>query len=344
MGSLLKRIGVINWDCSVPSKTTFFGRCATRSLGPREYRDRTPYYAVETAPDTIQYNERDVSDYETELRYAIGAGIDYFAYCWYDKTPFVNNDSPERTEDAFSNAWELAYARVRHIASPLRERLGLCAILIACHHYSQESLDDLALTMKEPFYEKVDGRPLLYIFTSPWEDLLDRLRKCCMAIGTPEPFAVLMANAVSAAEASKVQALSSYGGVSTQAREWPEFFDKAMDRNDLRARSGLPVVPHFSLGWNPSPRIRNPVSWTSYAEGVYAPPATSRQLLAAAERLKVWTQEHEDVCTTGNLLAFAWNEFEEGAWICPTLGSDSDRNPDTHFCEAFAKMVRLWKA
>ena len=69
------RIGVINWDCSLPSETTFFGHYATQSLGPREFRDRTPYYAIETGPDTIQYRERTVADYEIELRHAIAAGI-----------------------------------------------------------------------------------------------------------------------------------------------------------------------------------------------------------------------------------------------------------------------------
>ena len=62
--SMIKRVGVINWDCSIPSETTFFGRYAARSLGPHEFRDRTPFYAIETATDTIQYRERTVTDYE----------------------------------------------------------------------------------------------------------------------------------------------------------------------------------------------------------------------------------------------------------------------------------------
>ena len=47
--SLFTRVGVINWDCSMPSETTFFGHYAAQSLGPHQFRDRTPYYAIETA-------------------------------------------------------------------------------------------------------------------------------------------------------------------------------------------------------------------------------------------------------------------------------------------------------
>ena len=72
---LFTRISVINWDCSVPPETTFFGRYATRSLGPREFRDRTPYYAIETGPDTILYRERTVADHQIGLRHFIAAGI-----------------------------------------------------------------------------------------------------------------------------------------------------------------------------------------------------------------------------------------------------------------------------
>ena len=80
------RVGAVNWDCSVPS-STFFGKASTRALSPAKYRDRTPYYAEVVGSDSIDYRERTLEEYEQEMRYAIEAGIDYFAYCWYDRTP-----------------------------------------------------------------------------------------------------------------------------------------------------------------------------------------------------------------------------------------------------------------
>ncbi len=43
-------VGVVNWDCSLPSDT-WFGYYATRSLSPAKYRYATPYYADVVGPD-----------------------------------------------------------------------------------------------------------------------------------------------------------------------------------------------------------------------------------------------------------------------------------------------------
>ena len=292
--SPIKRIGVINWDCSISSETTFFGKFAVRSLGPREFRDRTPYYAIETSPDTILYRNRSVSDYEIELRHAIAAKIDYFAYCWYDQTPSKEHLTDGASTTVDEMVYELTDARMKHLASPLRDQLGLCAILITCHPYHTEALAELAETMKQPFYVKIDGRPLVYLFSPPWEETLERLRKCCRTAGTPEPYAVLMSGSIQPDDAHKIQALSSYGGCGAHARSWDEFFELELQFNEKRSHNGLPVVPHFSLGWNPSPRIKNPVPWCKYSEGDYAPPATEEQLLDAAARLKEWIVSHRE--------------------------------------------------
>ncbi len=339
-----QRVGVINWDCSLPSETTFFGHYATQSLSPSVFRDRTPYYAIETAPDKIQYRPRTVTDYETELQHAIAAGIDYFAYCWYDRKPHTDHYVTGQKASVDDKVCELVDARFKHLASPLRNKLGLCAILITPHPYSTEELEDLVKTMQEPYYEKIDGRPLVYLFRSPvWQEILGRLRACCAKAGVPDPYAVLMTNNVSPEEASNVQALSSYAGASVQAQTWDEFFEQEMARNELRSQNGLPVIPHFSMGWNPTPRILHPVPWITYPDGTYTSPATPDQLLDAAKRLKAWVKTHRNLCPTGHVLTFAWNEFEEGAWICPTIGQTPD-NPDTRYRDVFAKISSFWKA
>ena len=80
------RVGVINWDCSPPSDT-WFGGYQTRSLSPARYRYLTPYYADVKGPDEISYHRRTPAEYDRELQYAVDAGIDYFAYCWYGEDP-----------------------------------------------------------------------------------------------------------------------------------------------------------------------------------------------------------------------------------------------------------------
>ena len=123
------------------------------------------------------------ADYEVELRHAIAADIDYFAYCWYDRKPHTDHLVTGQTASVDDKVCELVDARLKHIASPLRNQIGLCAILITPHPYSDEELDDLVKTMQEPFYEKVNGRPLVYLFLSPnWKEALGRLRDRCAKV------------------------------------------------------------------------------------------------------------------------------------------------------------------
>ena len=40
-------------------------------------------------------------------------------------------------------------------------------------------------------------------------------------------------------------------------------------------------------------------------------------------------------------MMFAWNEFEEGGWICPTYNEDLTINTDK--VRGVAKMIKYWK-
>jgi hypothetical protein len=48
------------------------------------------------------------------------------------------------------------------------------------------------------------------------------------------------------------------------------------------------------------------------------------------------------LCPTGHVISFAWNEFEEGGWICPNIGADG--NPDTTRVASFRAVVEALKA
>lgn len=339
--SLVTRIGVVNWDCSLPS-TTFFGHYATRSLGPAKFRDRTPYYAQEIEPDKIEYSKRTVEEYEIEMRYAIDAGIDYFAYCWYD--PIVPAGHLEGVDAATASAdehvWELTYARTLHAQSPLRKKLHFCAILITPHPYTDEALQMLARSMRDPGYEKINGRPLVYFFYGNWQPLLSRLRKMCREENTPDPFAVIMSTdgVVAPEDRTKAEGICAYA-CSGSAKTWEDFCRINLERNENRIQSGLPCIPHFSVGWDPSPRIQNPVPWCSYPDQAYHPPCDRDQLLFAAKEFRDWMIRHRADCVPGHILVFAWNEFEEGAWICPTSGADN--HPDFRRRDAFAEAAKL---
>ena len=58
------------------------------------------------------------------------------------------------------------------------------------------------------------------------------------------------------------------------------------------------------------------------AECSYAPVASEDELLKGAQVLKAWINKNPDYIKTGHVIVFAWNESEEGGWICPTKNND----------------------
>ena len=335
------RVGAVNWDCSTPS-FTFFGHYATQSLGPEKFRDRTPYYAKVVGKDKIDYRFRTVAEYEREMQYAIDAGIDYFAYCWYDKMPQPPPRPSIRAATADPFVHEITRARQLHAKSVLRDKLHLCAILVSCHLFSDDELADLATEMREPWYEKVEGRPLVYLFFGLGP--IERLREICRRDGTPEPYAVLMdtrGQLVTEKTRPQLQAISSYG-YTGDGKDFAAFTANAMSANASRANVGLPAIPHFATGWDPTPRIENPVPWANYPAGrPYQVAKSAADFLYMASELKKWMNANAEKCPTGHVMTFAWNEFEEGGWICPNLGADG--RPDTSRVKAFAEAVRILK-
>ena len=337
---LITRIGAVNWDCSLPA-TTFFGGYATRSLSEAQFRERVPYYAIDLGDDKIDFPVRAVAEYETEMRHAIAAGIDYFAYCWYDRQPHTDHLVTSAAANVDEHVCELVKARLMHVQSPLRDQIGLCAILVTSHPYFDEELIALAETMKAPYYEKIGGRPLVYLMSAPWEGTLSRLRAFCRQAGVDDPYAVLMGQIPGEKAAGSIQALGRYACVAS-GDSYDAILAAQRRQHDKYVASGWPVLPHFSMGWNPQPRVNHPVLWGSYPAVTYHPTATAEQLLAGAAQLKEWVREHADSCPTGNILVFAWNEFEEGGWICPTLGTGGKANTTRR--DTFAQIAAYWKA
>lgn len=316
----IRRIGAINWDAALPTNT-YFGSHVARSLGPERFRNRTPYFASIVAPCEIMFPERTSEDFDKEFQYAIDAGLDYFAYCWYDDCPPPGSIVRGKASAADGHLGELTRTRRMHLQSRLRDKLALCAILITAHPYSDKALRDLACTMRESCYEKIDGRPLVYFFMGEMNGPLMRLKQFCRAVGVDEPYVVFMDNLGDSHRKcyEAADALSAYA-CCHPAANYMSLVDKCLEYNLARIRTGKPVIPFFSVGWNPLPRVERPVPWVEYDAVGYAQPPTNDELFAGARLLKAWIHTHRQSCPTGHVLVFAWNEFEEGGWICPNVG------------------------
>jgi len=137
-----------------------------------------------------------------------------------------------------------------------------------------------------------------------------------------------------------VDALSAYG-CTESAKSYAELAAKSIVWHENRRKAGYAVMPHFETGWDPSPRVERPVPWGKYEDIPWAPPATAAEWAEGARGLRRWIDAHPSACPTGHVLAFAWNEFEEGGWICPNIGKDG--KPDVSRVKAFRTVVDILK-
>lgn len=335
------RVGVINWDSALPPET-YFGRYMARSLSPLKYHARLPFFAEVKGEDEVQFHYRTPEEFEKELAYAAEAGIDYFAHTWYSEEALGAADPESGNVD--NVVWELNYARKLHQQSPMNKKVGLCAILICMHAYSDADFEKLAAAMKEDYYEKIGGRPLLYLFGGYRVDVAARAEKAAEALGLSKPFIAFMNNGAvpEGVDPREADAVTDYACSNpTPIHSFGELYDVMIEKNEARKKYGTQIIPQFTMGWDPSPRRDSPVPWTKYSDRACAGNITEKEVAEGAEKLAAWIGSNPDCTKTGHILTFAWNEFEEGGYICPTLGADG--KPDVTRLEMFKKAVEIWK-
>ena len=335
------RVGVISWDCSLPPET-YFGFYQTRSMSPSKFRSATPYYAEILSSDKITYHSRTQAEFDRELQYAIDAGIDYLAHVWYpEEQPKVH--IPTSPNDCSHKVNELNWARRMHASSALKEKLHFCAIAGA-HPFADADMEELVMGMQDPCYEKIDGRPLLYTFGGCRLDFVERVRALCKSKGFTEPFFVGMFNegvSEPANEHKQVDALSAYACCGVGMTKYAQLAEQMIRENESRRAAANQIIPLYTVGWDPSPRNENPVPWVQYPDADYIELATGEELMEGAKLLTEWIENSARDTFAGHILTFAWNEFEEGGFICPTVGEDGKVNSTR--LEDFRKVTEYWK-
>lgn len=334
------KIGVINWDGCLESDKTYFGGYCAKTLSGKKYANRVPFYADVTCDHKVSFHKRTKEEFDRELTYAIEANIDYFAYVWYTKR---TNFSDENVSETAKHVHELTYIRDLHIESSLNTKIKMCAILSA-HPITDEELYDLALTMQKPFYQYMDKSPLVYVYSGYNKELIERLNSACEKAGTPRPYSVIFTNNNPASDGETYEnadGVSAYC-IPTEFSDCPttdDFCKETVRLNELMLSYKLPLVPMFSTGWNPSPRIDVPVPWYGYANKLYSPASEPEHIEKSAYELANWIKDKN--ITPKHILTFAWNEFEEGGFICPTLNDDKSINKSG--LEAFKNAITIFK-
>ena len=316
-------VGAIRWDAyfSTNHPERNVSREVAKALSPEEFHFRAPYFSIINNQGNVEFPEETQEQFDNEMQLASDAGIDYFAYCWY------------RENDIMS------YARKRHLKSKLRKKVKMAAI-INVSSLDDESVTALCEATKDDCYLKFDGHPVIYVFNAvnSLPQLRQRITDLLIEKGLKTPFFIGM-NAsptpysVTRIKHSGFDGIGSYGfSAKAQGEDFSSFAKRNQDMCRLRNGMDIEHIPLLCLGHDFRPRIKNPVSWMGGNNFSYV--ATDDEIYLHAKN--IFEIQKENSSNSNTMLIYAWNEHDEGGWICPTLSGDG-------YYQAIKKAIKEYK-
>lgn len=283
------------------------GLAVERSLGPEHWHYRLPFYAKVISENEVEIHSDSQEVMDREIDYASRAGLDYWAFLTY------------------APASPMGLSLKFYLSSARKSKIRFCMI---CHHIGDhaEEIERIVGYMKDPQYVTVrDGRPLVYVFQrKPEKTFYDGLIEAAMQAGLKRPYLVNMGYGSGQVTFDAVSSYSGKKGGVGGADCWNAWKEE-----------GRKVIPSVSAGWDVRPRAENPVPW-SPEQGADLPRPIKGGRLRTAEQAAVdiaagvraalkWNRENPTTSEANAVIIYAWNEFDEGGWICPTLSEGTNR-------------------
>jgi len=317
-------IGAIRWD-AWHGESDGVRRALSQTLAPPEWRHRLPFFGKVRADGSIELRGDTPEVMGAEIAAAKTARLDYWAFLAYDES------------DPMTRGLEL------YLANPRRDRLNFCMISETARWHRgdvQALADRFAKLMAEPGYQRVaGGRPLFYFLhhqtdgiethwggPAGFRAVVEALAGAAARRGLPAPYCAVMTydvrGAKMLADAAGIDAISAYAFQRGDDRARYAKLTGDLERLwEIQRSTRKAVIPLAMAGWDRRPRVANPVPWEG-ARGTpdqYYEQASPEQLAAHIARAAEWTRAHREACPAQAVIVYAWNEFDEGGWLCPTL-------------------------
>lgn len=325
-------VGAIRWDA-------WYGQGGPvaeveRSLGPRKFHFRLPFFARVRADDQVSINGAAPGVIEKEIACAADAGLNYWAFVDY------------------GDEGDLTIARRRYQAARDKRGLRFCFIEEGSRIEGQAAhgWTRLVSFFQDPNYQTVlEGRPLLFLFGRPkkvGKKEFQELGDAAVAAGGKRPYLVFMGFAprqdAQDMEALGLDAVSAYAaGGQYRGEMWSYAqLTEHVRRNywEVCRQYGFPTITFATTGWDTRPRLEHPVSWMPGVEAkpdptpsaqqkplldevTATPPQLARHLQDALE----WTRNNRALNPANVIIIYAWNENDEGGWLIPTLSEGTAR-------------------
>lgn len=327
-------VGAIRWDAWYGDGSGV-NREVEKTLSPRQWQWRAPFFAEVVEENELEIRGR-AEDLQKEIDYAADAGIDYWSFCIYD--PDIN----------------LSRALQWYLEAPNRDRINFCLNLQGGHmsfgglQQAKKRIDLYVNYMKRQEYQLVlEGRPLIYVFNlenaigtkalgseSELKEFFHTFRSRAIECGLQNPYIVVQAQPERAYQYALkygADAIGHYAVMThwenqtyqqltdyTEGYFWSEYLSKKME-----------MVPIATAGWDNRPRIETGVFWQPELKDKsiteFHAPAKLKELAEHIRNALSFLKKNADQTPAQTILIYAWNEFDEGGWLCPTLGEDTSR-------------------
>jgi hypothetical protein len=325
----LPLVGAIRWDGWFYDTANDITKILQKTLAPKEFHDRLPFFAKEISNDSVYINGSSQEVMDKEIAYAKAGKLDYWAFVLY--TP------GEKLALGLKNYLNSVHRRDINF-SIITEQGNLTPSNTVYMNY-------ITRLLQEPGFQLVEnGRPLWYLgfvdsvsVVKTWGSFhnmkraLDSIRSAAMNSGLKNPYLVIMdfnaklgkrwsdslgGDAISCYATSKNSIKAPYKKLDEEAAA---FWDECK-------ATGSQVVPICMAGWSPKPRLDYPNVWSHfYPRDAYYMNATPAELADHVRKGLSWLQKNREAAGAQCVLIYAWNEYDEGGWLGPTLYYGTER-------------------
>jgi hypothetical protein len=282
-----------------------------------EFSGRTPIWGWRD--DTQELMER-------EINLAADNGIAYFSFCWY----WADNKGPINQNKIESDSKHLPmnlFMKARN-----NNRMEFCLLvanhggfeIIGTEAWKQAADYWIENYFKHPSYLRVDGKPVIVIFSTKGSDKegLAYLQKAARKAGFP---GVFVAGCGNCSPEEGYQAQTWYNTKPREGLNKEEIYPfkmladwnrSAWDKNNKE----LQCIPTATQGWDCRPW--DAPNGEGLGKGSAGSPhfqkATAKEFEQYIKSMVNWMDANPTQATKDRLgLIYAWNEIGEGGWLVP---------------------------